>query len=156
MTHRISRRGFTLTEALISIAILVLLTAIGITSFYSSKATKTLEVITDGVDIALERAKSEAMAGKDGSNFGVYIEPSAYHIFSGSAYTAGDPNNKTSIVPSGWSLSATVQGGGSSIVFSRLTGTPQNMATVTISSAQDPSLTDSIVIGQSGDISVIK
>ncbi len=156
MTYRISRRGFTLTEAVISIAILILLSAIGLTSFYSSKSTKSLETITDGVDIALERAKSEAMAGKDGSSFGVYIEPSAYHIFPGSTYVAGDPDNKTATVPSGWSLSVTVQGGGSSIVFGRLTGVPQNMATVTISSIQDPSLTDSIIVGQSGDISVIK
>lgn len=148
--------GFTLTETMIALFIIILLGSISIYAFYNSKKTKTLDVITDGLNFTLELAKSDAEAGKNGSNFGIFVAGSSYTYFMGSNYSSGNASNRITAIPSGWLLSTSTSDGSSVIVFRRLTGTPQTMATVTVSNITTPSLTRSLVIGSQGDITVIK
>lgn len=146
--------GFSFTEVLMAISILIVIGAIGIGVFYNSKKTKTLEVIADGLNFTMAQARSDALAGKNGSNFGIFVAPDSYTYFQGSTYVSGEAGNKTTALPSGWLLSTSTGNGSSAIVFLRLTGTPQAMATVTVSNIATPSLTRSLVVGFQGNISV--
>ncbi len=143
-----------MTELLMALFIMILIGAIGTTVFYGSKRTKTLEVITDGLNFTMELARSDALAGKGGSNFGIFIATSSYTYFMGSSYVDGNASNRTTTIPSGWLLSTSTGNGSSAIVFLRLAGTPQAMATVTVSNIGDPSLTRSLIVGSQGNISV--
>ncbi|MCX6715745.1 MAG: hypothetical protein NT077_01855 [Candidatus Taylorbacteria bacterium] len=153
--HR-EHAGFTVVETLIAIFILILIGSIGISVFYNSRSTKTLDVVTDGLNFTLELARSDALAGKNASNFGIFVATSSYTYFMGSSYDSSDLNNKTTKIPSGWLLSTSTANGSSAIVFTHLTGNPQSMATVTISNIATPPLKRDLVIGSQGDISVIK
>lgn len=155
MKHpRSKASGFTLTEMIVALSIMILIGAMGIGVFYSSKKTKTLDVITDGLNFTMELARSDALTGKGGSNFGIFVATSSYTYFMGSFYVDGSASNRTTAIPSGWLLSTSTGNGSSAIVFLRLLGTPQAMATVTVSNIGDPSLTRSLVVGSQGNISV--
>ena len=149
-------RGFTFVEVLISIFVLILLGSIGVTAFISSRDSKNLDVITDGLDSTLELAKSDAIAGKNASNFGVEFDSGSYTYFAGSAYSAGTATNKVTLLPTGWKLSTTTSSGRSYIVFNHLTGTAQATGTITVSNIANASSTRSVSVGASGDITVIK
>ena len=154
----LSLDGFTLPEVLISLAVLGIIGAIGITAFYNARDSKNLDVITDGVDSVLEQAKSDAIAGKNASNFGVYFDTASYTYFAGSSYTAGASTNKIANLPGGWKLATSSALTSSAIVFNHLTGTAVATGTITISKTSNNSAgtTRYITVGSGGDISVIR
>lgn len=149
-------RGFTVVEVLISIAIIAVIGALGISAFYGARPAKHLEVITDGLESTLTKAKADAMAGKYGSNFGVLFASTSYSYFVGSSYDASTSTNRITDLPEGWQIGTTTGNGSSYVVFTRLSGAAQTTATVTITYLPDPALTRQITIGPSGNISVIK
>jgi prepilin-type N-terminal cleavage/methylation domain-containing protein len=150
------RGGFTLIEVLISVAVIVIIGAIGISSLYNARDSKNLDAVADGLDAVLEQAKSDAIAGKSAASYGVWFDSGSYAYFQGSAYSAGAGTNKVTILPGGWKLSTTTSSGRSYIVFTHLTGAAQATGTVTVSKIADPSLARSISIGSAGDITVIR
>ncbi|HEX7724804.1 MAG TPA: hypothetical protein VF438_03670 [Candidatus Paceibacterota bacterium] len=153
-----SRGGFTYVEVAISLAVLVIIGAIGISTFYGARDSKNLDVITDGLDSVLEQAKADAIAGKNASSFGVYFDTTSYTYFSGSTYTAGASTNKIVNLPGGWKLATSTGNPASVIVFNHLTGTAVATGTITISktTANSTSTIRSISVGTAGDISVIR
>src|SRR5665213_37757 len=88
--------GFTLIETLVAIAIVVLIGTISIATFYSAKKAKELGPTADGVVEVLERAKADAIAGKDDQSFGVYFASSSYSYFEGPTYNSSDTKNRIS------------------------------------------------------------
>jgi prepilin-type N-terminal cleavage/methylation domain-containing protein len=150
--------GFTLPEVLISIAVLTIIGAIGITAFYGARDSKNLDIITDGIDSVLEQAKADAIAGKNAANFGVHFDTASYAYFSGSTYTAGAATNKVVNLPGGWRLATSSALTSSAIIFTHLTGTAVATGTITISkiSNNSTSTTRYITVGSGGDISVIR
>lgn len=156
MRKKSPNRGFTAVEVMISIAIVVILGAIVVSSFSNARTTKTLDVITDGLVATLEAARADALAGKGSGSFGVAFASSSYSYFIGASYSESDPSNKITELPSGWSLSTTTGNGASEILFSRISGAAQTTATVTVTNIAVPSLSRSISIGGSGEISVVR
>lgn len=150
--------GFTLTEVLISIGILIVIGALCVSAFLNARTSKNLDVITDGLNAVLEQAKGDAIAGKNASMTGVRFDTTSYTYFSGSTYTAGAAANKVTNLPSGWRLSTSTSFGQTYVYFNRLTGSVNATGTITISkiSNNSTSTTRYITVGSAGDISVIR
>ena len=101
---------------------------------------------------ALEKAKSDAIAGKGGKNYGVNFGPNSYVYFSGNSFDPSNSGNVTYLVTSGLSLSNNFSSTGGTVIFSRLTGVPQITGTITVTETKT-SHSQNIAVGSLGDIS---
>lgn len=146
-----------MVEAMIAIAIIVVLGAMGIAAFHNSNKSKSLEIISDGLAFSLSSARADAIAGKGGSAYGIFIASSSYSYFIGSNYVPGVASNKPHALPAGWALStSTSLGSSSSFIFQRLTGAVSATGTVTVRKIDEPSLTRSLNIGELGTVTVVR
>ena len=145
------RDGFTLIEVLIVIIISGFLVVGSLAVFSNFNDKKAFEVSTQGVVNLLKDAKSNTLASKDSTVYGVHFETSRAVFFKGSTFSDPDPFNRIYTMPADIELSSIIiNGGGSDIVFDRLTGETQQFGTTTISRISDPSVTIDIVVGATG------
>lgn len=149
-------KGFTFIEITISILVLSIIGLLGIYAFLNTRNNKTLDIVSNNLVSTLEKAKSEALAGKDGLAYGVYVASTSFVYFSGSTYNPSDTQNRYTAIDSGWRLATTSSSGGSEFVFRRLSGNPTATGTITIINLSNTSQQRKVTIGQTGNISVIK
>lgn len=148
-----SKRGFTLVEVIISLMVISIIGGIGISAFLNARDSKNLDTISDGLEAVLNQAKSDAVAGKNSSNFGVEFDKGSFTYFAGSSYSAGATTNQTTLLPAGWAISTSTSNHLSYITFNHLSGTAQATGTITISKGASSRV---ITIGSAGDITVIR
>lgn len=149
------KKGFSAIEIVIVLAIMIVILSITIYSYSTMKTRKQVEVAVDAINFRLEEAKTNALSGKNGANFGIYFATSSYTYFSGSSYDSSNTSNVITTL-SDVQISKSLTGGASSIIFTRITGTPQVTGTVTVTSTSNASTTAVITIGTLGDINVVK
>ena len=154
--HMPHTRAFSLIEILVVFAVIVLLATGALYSMTTARANKQLGTIVDGVVFTLEEAKSNALSGKGGTGHGVHFASDEYVLFEGNSYDSGDPDNQSFSVESDFTVTWTLTGGGSDVVFARLTGEVAASGTVTITDDSDPSRTTTVQIGSLGDVSVVE
>lgn len=123
-------RGFTLTELLLVIGIMLIIaiftSPIGI-SFYQ---TQLLNETSDGLTSALRSAQSFARSGKHNHSFGVRILSDSYVLFEGDSYASRVVGEDDIFHISG----TVVLSGIDEIVFSALDGKPNVVGIISISS----------------------
>ena len=142
--------GFTALEVLIVIAILGVLLATIVPSFLSFRQksilnTETMELIT-----TISRARLLSISSKNDQQFGVHFESGKVVLFQGITYTTGASTNEEHIFDPALTLSSiAVNGGGSEVVFQKVTGaTTQNATTTLLVTGTTASTT--VVVRQSG------
>lgn len=148
--------GFTLLETMIVLAIMTVILAIIIFSYNSAQSKKKVEVTIDSISLRLEEAKSNALAGKKGTDWGVKFNTIGYVLFNGSSFNSADVNNASSTVATNITIKTNLSGGGSSVIFSRMTGVPNVTGSVVINDINNIKNLATTTIGTLGDISVLK
>lgn len=144
-------KGFTLIEVLIALAIVAVIAAVGVTSLSNFNAQEALSVETVKVISLLSKARSQTLSAKGGNAYGVHFEERKAVLFKGAVYSASDPNNQTQVLHTEVKISAlSLLGGGSEVVFKKLTGGTAQSGTVTLSLARNPSVTKLITIAGTG------
>ena len=144
------RRGVTLLEILIVIGILVVVTTLLIAAFGSFKKQKPLDGGVALLVAMLTDARSRTLASQNDSVWGVHIEVNRFVLFRGSVYTSGAADNEAASLPPEVEVSATsLSGGGSDVVFARLTGTTSKSGSVTLI-LTNASTTEVVIIAPSG------
>ncbi|MDO8430365.1 MAG: prepilin-type N-terminal cleavage/methylation domain-containing protein [Candidatus Taylorbacteria bacterium] len=149
-------KGFSLVEVLVVITIMGIILAIVMYSFSAARSKKQVEIAIDSINFKLEQAKANAIAGKNGNNFGVQFSTTTYVYFSGNSYNPADITNSSSTIEANLQITKNFSDGGSVIIFSRLTGFPQATGTITVTNTSNASSTARITIGTLGDINMIK
>jgi prepilin-type N-terminal cleavage/methylation domain-containing protein len=135
----VDKRGFTLIEVIVVIAILTIVMTLGL--FMSLDVYRGYQYRSErGVLVALlERARSHAMANVGQSAWGLCKEGDYYALFGGSAYSPGAVEES---IPA--SKAATVLGvpecSGGAVVFAALSGTT-TPATITVEQGTAPTAT---------------
>ncbi|MBA3733347.1 prepilin-type N-terminal cleavage/methylation domain-containing protein [Patescibacteria group bacterium] len=136
MINKKLKKGFSIIELLMSLAIIGLLTTIILTSFVSFRKNQSLSKDTETIVETLRQARNQTLSSKNSSNYGVHIESSKIVLFTGSTYVVNTASNQEFILNSTDNiLSITLAGGGSEVVFNRLTGETSQNGTVVVSSA---------------------
>jgi type II secretory pathway pseudopilin PulG len=146
-------RGFSILETMIVVAITIVIASIGTYAFTTLRTHKQLEVAADALRARLEEARTYAMSGKGGTTYGVSFATSTYTLYSGSTYSAGAAGNVVTTLPSPVTLSRSLSGGASTILFARITGLPSATGTLTLNNS---SSTASVTVGTMGDVNVVK
>jgi len=145
--------GYSIIEILVVIAILGIILTIGTVSFESLRSKKQLQITVDSISTKLEEAKTNAVADKGGLNYGIYLQPTSYTLFSGNTYNPNSGTNSSTTIPTNILISKILSNGGDAIVFSRITGSPQATGTIVISGSSGVA---TVTVGTLGDINVLK
>lgn len=126
----ISKRGFTLIEALLVIGLLSLIAVLGIPFYQSFQTQSQLDSASLTILQALHTARIESLSGKNNTDHGVHIETHRIVSFIGSAYVPNDPQNFVVDLPNAITLSSAF---GPDVIFARRTGEAQQTGTVSLS-----------------------
>ncbi len=148
-------RGFTLLEVAIIVAIVTILVTILLTSFSSLNARQSLDSSAELVRSVLERAQSLTLASEADAQYGVHFDANQVVLFKGATYSVDDPNNATSTLNARVIISnTTLSGGGSDVLFNRLTGNTSQYGTTTLSLINSSTTQRKVIINQTGTIQV--
>jgi prepilin-type N-terminal cleavage/methylation domain-containing protein len=144
-------KGFTILEILVVISILVV---VAVAAFFLPKNINSKQVVDKGTLLTLsviEEARSMTLSSRDNSVYGVHFESSQIVLFKGARYIEGEPSNVVSDLNSLISFESVVLvGGGTDLVFERLTGKTSQNGVVTISLNSDTSINKTVTIYETG------
>jgi Tfp pilus assembly protein FimT len=127
--------GLSLAEILIALGILALITSLLLSTFVSFRKEQALDKDTELIVEILEQARSETLSSKNASQYGVHFASGQITIFTGGVYSPSDSTNQDFILnATDTIITITLTGGGSDVVFNRLTGESNQYGTVVVSS----------------------
>lgn len=143
--------GFTLMEALITIAIIGIVTAASVSSLSGFNAEQALRAETERIVSLLGKARAQTLAAKDGAAYGVHFEERKAVLFRGSAYSALHAANQPQALNSSVKIaSISLAGGGAEVVFQKLTGDTEQSGTVRLSRISDAAASSTVTIAATG------
>lgn len=121
-------RGISIIEILIVISIIVALSAIVIPSFSSFHKQQALKNTTEDIVSLLNEARNNTISSKNSNTYGVHFDNNKAILFSGTSFVASPSNKQIDfdsvvIVPESGGIN--LVGGGSDVVFTRITGDTQ-------------------------------
>lgn len=144
-------RGFGFIELLIVIATIAVLVALSYSTFFDTNRAQALEKDTARVASLLERARSLTLSSSAAEQYGVHLESARAVLFVSAVYDPSTTTSRTEDLSSLVTISSyALAGGGSNVVFERLTGSTAQAGTITLSLASDPSHTSTITIESTG------
>ncbi len=144
--------AFTAIEILVSVSIIIVLAAIVLSAFINFKFTKSLDRDTELVVEVLRQARNQTLASQNAYAYGVHFETTSIVLFTGTSYDPASSTNKTySLNSADTILSKSLAGGGSDVIFDRLTGETSENGTITLSSQSAPN-TKTVTIYKTGII----
>ncbi|MEK7133665.1 MAG: prepilin-type N-terminal cleavage/methylation domain-containing protein [Patescibacteria group bacterium] len=153
--HRATRHsasaGVTLMELLMVIAILLVLFALTTRTFQGVNSGKAIDTEALRIVTELNEARSLTLSSKYAKPFGVHFDSSSVTLFEGATYSAGSATNTTALLNSLVQVSSIdLAGGGSDVVFQRLTGKTAHSGTITLSLLSNASTSKIITIYATG------
>ncbi len=151
MNDRQTNQGFTLLELLFVIVIATIISTIVIVSLSRLNSSQALEKSSELVASTLNEARSLTLSSKRDTQYGVYFEPSQIVLFTGDTYLSSDPDNVVTIINTLTGIqNITLLGGGTSIVFNRLTGNTDEPGTLEVFLQSSPGTFRTITISSTG------
>lgn len=151
MNARQTKHGFTVIETLVVVAIIALTVTIIAISFSKLNASQALDKSATLITSTLDEARSLTLSSKDDSQYGVYLEASRIVLFRGTTYSSSDPANViTNLHPLVGLRNITLSGGGTSVVFKRLTGDTLEAGTMEVFLNASPETFRTITISSTG------
>lgn len=149
--HLSPKRGFTVIEFLIALAVLAILATIIFTSMSSFRNSKALQIVSEDILSLLDEARGDTLSAKDGYAYGVHFESAKIVLFRGTIYSSSDTSNKIIDVDNAVDVySISLAGGGQDVLFQRLTGKTSQNGAVMIRLKSDTTKTKTILIESSG------
>lgn len=144
------RRGVTLVEGLVVVAILVLVSTVGVRQFLHFTDDEELSAAAATVRAALEDARARTLASQGGLVYGVRVEGGGLVLFPGATFDAGNAGNEDVSVPASVELISALAGGGSDVSFARLTGAASATGSVTARLKKDMSREKVVTVNATG------
>ncbi|PIP73382.1 MAG: hypothetical protein COW88_02065 [Candidatus Lloydbacteria bacterium CG22_combo_CG10-13_8_21_14_all_47_15] len=149
--------GFTLVEILVSLVILMMLAVIVASPLARWRNTQVLVGEVGAMISLIEDARSRTLGSLDGKGYGVHFDTDNAVLFAGTSFTPGAPDNELHMLHSSARIDAiSLFGGGSDLVFKRLSGETGQYGSVTIVLTGDTAQTRRIDISKTGAISIAK
>ncbi|TSD03220.1 MAG: Uncharacterized protein Athens071416_281 [Parcubacteria group bacterium Athens0714_16] len=134
-----TKKGFSLFEMLLSIAIIVAVLFVVISLFSNYNKKQVLDNSSEKISSLLKEARSLTISSKGDSSYGVHFEQGVAVLFKGTTYVSGDSNNKINQIDQKALISSiNLNGNGNNVVFQRLTGKTDHYGTIKISLVSNP------------------
>lgn len=148
-------KGFTLIEILIVIAILGIISSIVLLNLSQFRNEQLLKNTTLDVVSLLSKARQDTLSSVNSTNYGVHFDSNQAVLFTGSVYSSNNVTNEPVVfsskvnisIPSGLNI-----GGGSDVIFERLTGETIG-GTIKLQLTSDATRQKIITVGKTGSVS---
>lgn len=145
------KSGFTLAETLMVVAMTVMVSAIMFFSFASYGSNEAISKDQGRVVSVLEKARAMTLDSYKSAQYGVHFATSTVTIFTGSTYNVSSSTNIVlTLNPKVKIKTVALSGGGSNIIFNRLSGETNQMGTTTLSLVADSTTTRTITVFATG------
>jgi Tfp pilus assembly protein FimT len=145
--------GFTLVEVLTIVGILIVLIVISVPALRFFQKESDLNNSTEEILNTLRLAQNKTIASEGASQYGVHFETGKYVLFKGTTYDPLATDNDVHSLPQSLEIyEINLAGGGSEIVFERVTGTTSQFGNVSLRLKSDFTKTKTIYIENSGQV----
>lgn len=143
--------GLTVIELLVSIGILILLAGITFKSLSLQSGSKTLDSEALHIQSEFGTARSLTLSSKYADQWGIHLATSSITLFEGTSFVAGNASNTITALNSRVQISTTtLAGGGSDILFDRLTGKTSQSGSFILTLKSDATQKKTITIYATG------
>ena len=133
IVHSFLSRGFSALEILVVMGILAVLLSAIVPSFLNFRRSSTLNIETQELITMINRARLLSVSSKNDQQFGVHFESGKIVLFQGGTYSASSTTNEVHVFDPALTLASIgVNGGGSEILFQKVTGATTQDATTTL------------------------
>jgi len=147
--------GVTFIEVLFVCAILGVLVAIAVPSFLYFYQYSDINNSTEKIIGILRESYNKTLASQNQSSYGVHFESQKYVLFKGTTYNSSSSDNQNYQLPTDVEIyDIGLVGGGSEVVFDRLTGETEQYGKVSLRLKSNPAKEETIYIKQSGKITL--
>lgn len=143
------KNGFSLAELLVVLGISILLIVVVLNIFVNFKNQDTVLKSSELLVETLREARSLTLNSKNSSEYGVRVSSGSITLFKGQTYSPSETFNKTIQLFSGVSASASLNGGGTDIVFKKLSGQTDKYGTITLTNSSSGQ-TKNVIIYKTG------
>jgi prepilin-type N-terminal cleavage/methylation domain-containing protein len=127
------QKGFTLIEILVVISILAVISTISFIGYNSFRKGTQLDIKADEINSVLKTAQAQTLSSLEADNYGVHFESDQFILFKGLAYDSMGLDNQVNELPDDLEIyDIILNGGGSDMVFERLTGNTENYGSIKI------------------------
>lgn len=149
-------KGFTFVELVITVSLLLIVLVLSLLSIGTFRQSSDLETETQNILNTLRFAQSRTLASENATRYGVHFETGGFTLFTGASYSPTSTSNDVNTLSlnleiSSWSLT----GGGSDVVFDRVTGATSQDGTVTLRVKGDASRFRTIKADPSGEVGIL-
>ncbi len=143
--------GFTLIEIIVAIGVMAIIGTTLFIGFSAATESADLKMSTFKVVDALQFARTRTIASLASSQYGVHFEQTQYVLFRGATYNASDPDNIAYTLPVRVEIAnIALTGGGSDVVFDRITGKTPHSGTLSVRLIADPLKLKTVEISLAG------
>lgn len=151
-----SRRGITTIEILVAVAIIVILASLILAAFAEFRSRQTLGAVVEKTLAAFSAARLDTISSKNDLTYGVHIKSGEVIYFSGSTYPGdNDLGNAHFVFPASVEITnISLNGGGDTVFYKRLSGATDNYGTFDIRMVGNTSTKTTISVNQSGSTSI--
>lgn len=133
-------KGISVIEILIAVSIIAIISAIVVPSLSKFHNQQVIKNTAEDVISLLNEARNSTISSKDSNTYGVQFQSDRVILFSGSSFS-DSPSNKQINFDSSVTIPAiggiSLNGGGSNVVFDRITGDTANYGTIIIKLISD-------------------
>lgn len=145
--------SFTLIESLIIFGIFIILIAVTVPLFRFFAKESDLNNSTEEIINILRLAQNKTLASEGASQYGVHFETAKYVLFKGIIYNPLAPDNEVHSLPQRIEIyEIDLAGGGSEVIFNRITGITNQFGKISLRLKDDTSKTRQITVKSSGGI----
>lgn len=153
-TYYQGKRGMTALEIIIAVAIVVVIGALIMIPFSRFKNNQLIISSSEQVVSALREARANTLAAKNDTVYGVHFESGRFVVFQ-TAWSEGAAGNVITLFQDPVYLpTISLSGGGSDVLFTRLTGKTNQSGTLVLQLRGNVSSQKTITIDGSGAVSV--
>lgn len=153
----LKNKGISVIEILIVVSIIGILAAIVLPSLSLFRREQTLNNTTGDVVSLLNSARNNTISSLSSNNYGVHFQSDRATYFTGSVFNSGDATNVPLVFDSSVTIPSingiNLNGGGSDVIFTRLTGDTPNYGTIIVALTSDSTRKKTISISKTGSIS---
>lgn len=154
--HYSLKRGFSVVEMIVVLGVVVFLSLVIARPFFVFRDEQVLTSAAEQVFALVNEARADTLAAKNNTQYGVHFESSRAVYFAGSAFAEGAAGNKEVVFPPRVSAAASLSGGGTNVVFARLTGKTTQYGTIVLTLNNNASTTRTATISEAGSATITR
>ncbi len=143
----------TLIEIVAVFGIAMILLTMVTVMFSAFRDAQVLNGETSQVVSILDKARAQTLNSKGDSEYGVRVNGDRVILFTGLVFSSSSPSNEEYVLHSAVALGGTtITGGGTDIIFNRLTGETGNYGSSTVYLKSDQTKQHTIIVSKTGTI----